>query len=528
LTSAEHVPRPPWALALTGVVLACAFALPAVYLVILVAGSADVALGALWRDRTLELLLRSVGLAAAVTASAVLIAIPAAWLTARTDLPGRRFWAVALALPLVIPSYIGAYTYVAALGPRGMLQDGLAGSLGIERLPDITGFFGAWLVLTLFTFPLVMLPVRATLQRADPSLEEAATGMGRSPLEVFRTVVFPQLNPSVWAGSVLVALYVLSDFGAVSIMRFRSFTLDIHTAYGATFDRTGAATLALVLVALMLLILWSGGRLQRGRVLHRSGPGATRPPVVHRLGRWRMPALAFCGSIVLVALVIPVAVLVRWSTTAASGSADWQRVAEASLNSVSTAGVTAAIAALCAFPVAYLAIRYRGRLSQATENLSFTSYAMPGIVVALSLVFFGTRVFPALYQTRTMLIFAFVILFVPLAIIAIRSSLMQVSPRLTEVARGFGRSPSAAFVTVTLPLTRVGVVTAAALVGLTALKELPATLILAPIGFSTLATEVWQSSRVAFFEQAAIPSLVLLLVSAVPLYLLLGRAQWQR
>jgi iron(III) transport system permease protein len=263
-------------------------------------------------------------------------------------------------------------------------------------------------------------------------------------------------------------------------------------------------------------------------VLYRSGPGTARPGALHRLGRWRFPALAFCGSIVTLALVIPVTVLVRWSTSAVSGSADWQRIAEASANSVSAAGVTAVVAAVCAFPVAYLAIRHRGRLSRATESLSFTSYAMPGIVVALSLVFFGTRVFPSLYQTRTMLIFAFVILFVPLAITAISASLMQVSPRLTEVARGFGRSPAAAFATVTVPLTRVGVVSAAALVGLTALKELPATLILAPIGFSTLATEVWQSSRVAFFEQAAIPALLLLLVSAVPLYFLLGRAQWQR
>jgi iron(III) transport system permease protein len=496
--------------------------------VILVAGSADLALETIWRDRTLELLLRSLGLAAAVTAAAILIAVPAAWLTSRTDLPGRRFWAVALALPLVIPSYIGAYTFIAALGPRGMLQELLSGPLGIERLPDITGFFGAWLVLTLFTFPLVMLPVRAALQRTDPSLEEAAIGMGRSRGEVFRTIVFPQTKPALWAGSLLVSLYVLSDFGAVSIMRFRSFTLDIHSAYGASFNRTGAATLALILVALMLVILWTGGRVQRRRTLYRSGPGAARTGHRHELGRWRIPALAFCGSIVAVALVLPVTVLLRWSTTAVAADADWSGILEASANSVSAAGVTALVAAVCAFPVAYLAVRHRGRLAHVTESLSFTSYAMPGIVVALSLVFFGTRVFPALYQTRTMLVFAFVILFVPLAITAIRASLLLVSPRLTEVARGLGRSPFSAFSTVTVPLTRAGVVSAAALVGLTALKELPATLILAPIGFDTLATEVWQSSRVAFYEQAAIPALILILVSAIPLYFLLGRARWQR
>lgn len=488
----------------------------------------EAALDALLQERTARLLLRSLGLAAAVTVSAILIALPAAWITARSDIAGRRLWAVALALPLVIPSYIGAYAYIAALGPRGMLQGSLGSSLGIERLPDITGFFGAWLVLTLFTYPLVMLPVRAMLLRSDPSLEEAARSMGRGPRNIFMTITVPQAAPAIGAGALLVSLYVLSDFGAVSIMQFNSFTLDIHTAYGASFDRTGAASLALLLVGVMVAILWAESRFQRRRSHYRSGPGVARRAEALGLGRWRAPALLFCGSVVTAALLLPLVVLIRWTFSAVGGGTESPAVFEAAVNSLTIAGAAAIACTVSAVPISYLLVRHRGSLAVAIERLSFTGYALPGIVVALSLVFFGTRLVPALYQTEVMLVFAFVVLFVPMAITVIRSSLAQVSPRLNEAARSLGRSPISSFGTVTLPLIRMGIVSALALVCLTALKELPATLILSPIGFSTLATEVWQSSRVAFFERGAVPALILIGASVGPLYLLLARDRWSR
>ena len=137
----------------------------------------------------------------------------------------------------MIPSYVGAYLFVAALGPNGMLAD----ALGVDQLPSIYGFSGSWLVLTLFTYPLVLLPVRATLRRIDPQLEDAARAMGRGPIETFRTVVMPQLWPAIAVGGLLVALFVMSDFGAVSIMRFDSFTREIYISYKSSFDRTATA-----------------------------------------------------------------------------------------------------------------------------------------------------------------------------------------------------------------------------------------------------------------------------------------------
>ena len=511
-------------LALAGALVAAGALLPVAYLVVTVAGEGSDAIDEILSDRALALLGRSVGLAAAVTAAAIAIALPLSWLTVRTDLPGRRAWSVLCTLPLVIPSYIGAYLLVSALGPRGELARALEGPLGIERLPSIYGFAGAWLVLTLFTFPLVLLPLQAVLRRLDPALEEAARSMGRTPWTTYRTIVLPQLRPAVAAGGLLVALYALSDFGAVSILRFDSFTRVIYTSYRSSFDRVGAASLATLLVAVTLLVLWLDVRTRRGAGSYqRGGPGAARRAAPVALGRWRWPALGFCGAVVTTALVLPVGMLVFWTTKALSGDVDAGAIATAAGHSLLAAVLAAAAAAACAIPVALLAARHPGRLSRLIESASYAGHALPGIVVALALVFFGTRAVIGLYQTLAMLVIALVVLFLPQAVGAARASLLQVPPRMEEAGRSLGRSPLAVFFTITAPLARGGVLAGAALVFLTAVKELPATLILAPIGFDTLATEIWQETGVGSYEAGAIPSLVLLAISAVPLAVLAAR-----
>ena len=350
--------------------------LPAVYLAIAVADEPAAAWEAIWRSRTAELALRSLGLTLAVTASAVALALPLAWLTVRTDLPGRRVWATLTTLPLVIPSYIGAYLFVAALGPKGALQD-LLEPLGVDRIPSIYGFPGAWLVLTLFTYPLVLITVRGALARIDPQLEEAARGMGRSQGAVFRSVVLPQLYPAIAAGALLVALYVLSDFGAVSLLRFDSFTREIYVSYNASFDRTAAAALGALLVALTVGVLVLYGRARR-RLVHRVGPGAARRPRALALGRWRWPALAFCAAITLVALVLPVTVLVYWASKSISTGIEASALLSHAGNSLLAAGAAALFGGGCAVVVAMLAVRHRGPLASLVERLSFSGYALPG------------------------------------------------------------------------------------------------------------------------------------------------------
>lgn len=516
--------RLPPSLLAAALLVAAAVALPGAYLLIVVLGDAGAAFEALWERRTLELLLRSLGLAAAVAAGATALALPLAWLTVRSDLPGRRTWAVLTVLPFVVPSYIGAYLFVAAFGPRGLLQQALADPLGIERLPSIYGFGGAFVVLTLFTYPLVLLPARAALRRLDPALEEAARGMGAGAWRIARTVILPQLVPAIGAGALLVALYTLSEFGAVSILRFDSFTRVIHQSYRASFDRTGAAALAFLLVLLMVGLLVLEARVRRRGGYHRAAPGSLRPAAPAPLGRWKWPAVAFLVALVAITLVLPVAVLVAWAWPDPGETVDSAGLGEAARNSLLTAGLAAAIAVLVALPAARLGARHAGRrVVRAVDGAHHAGYALPHLVVALALVFFGIRVVPWAYQTLGMAVFALVVLFVPLALGAMRASLLQVPPSLEEAARGMGRGPLAIAWTVLAPLTRAGILAGAALVFLTAIKELPAMLLLAPTGFDTLATQLWQQTTLGVYERAALPALVLLLVSVPPLALLMGR-----
>ena len=512
------VRRPPPLLFGLGGAVALAAALPALYLVVVVIGERDIAADAVFTSRSLGLVVRSVGLAAAVTAGAIAVAVPLAWLTVRSDLPGRRGWATLATLPLVMPSYIAAYVFVAVLRPKGFLQELLA-PFGVTELPPIYGFVGAWLVLTLCTYPLVLIPLRAALRRLDPSLEEAARVMGRSPLQVFRTVVLPQLAPAIGAGGVLVALYVLSDFGAVAILRFDSFTREIYIAFQSA-QRTEAAALGMVLVAVMVILFAVYTRVRGARALHRTSPGTQRPPAPVRLGRWRWPALAFCSGVVAITLVVPIGVLGYWATRDLSTGLDAGSIAANAGHSLLAASCAAGAAALAAIVVAVLSVRFPGYATRAIERVGYAGYALPGIVVALALVFFGTRVALPLYQTLAMLVFALSIHYLPLAVGPISGALLQVPPRLEEAARGLGRTPLQVFRTITRPLVTSGVLAGAALVFLHALKELPATLLLAPIGFDTLATDIFRQTTTGFYEAGAIPALILLLIAAPPLYLL--------
>ncbi len=511
-------------LGLTAALIGAAVSLPAIYLLIVVAGDLSVAWDAIARDRTLWLLWRSLLLAVAVGVGAAAVAVPLAWLTVRTDLPGRRIWAVLVLLPFVVPSYIGAYLLVSALGPRGVLAREVFEPLGIERIPSIYGFWGAFGVLVAFTYPLVLLPVRAALRRMDPSLEEAARGMGAGPGRVARTVVLPQLVPAIGAGSLLAVLYAMSDFGAVSILRYDSFTRAIYINQKASFERVGAAALGLVLIVVMVLLIWAESRVRRRAVYHRVAPGAGRGAPTVRLGRWRWPALGFCGLVVGVTLVIPVAVLIWWAGHAAAGDAmDWGRFADALGNSMLTAGLAAAIAVVAAAPVARLGARHAGRATRAVEAAHHSGYALPHLVVALSLVFFGIRVVPWAYQSLGMAVFALVVIYVPLALASLRASMLQVPPTVEEAARGLGRGPVGVTLSITAPLVRPGILAGATLVYIAAIKELPSMLLLAPTGFRTMATEIWALTNLSAFEAAAVPSLVLLAVSAPVLALFLGR-----
>ena len=507
----------PLGLAAPAVVAVAAVLLPLVYLVLRASTAGRDAWGVL-DTQTARLVLDTGILVAGVVAAAAAVGVSLAWLVTRTDLPGRRFWAVAAALPLVIPSYVAALALLGALGPRGLLQGLLERAFGVERLPEIYGYPGALLSLTLSTYPYVYLLAAAALQRMDPSLEEAGRSLGRTRAAVFRSVTLPALRPAVAAGSLLVALYVLSDFGAVSLMQYPALTRAIYLQYQALFDRDPAAVLALVLVVLTAIVLAAESRFRRRARYHRSAPGAARRAARVPLGRWRWPALAFCTVFVGVFLALPVGVLAHWAVQGIELGRPLEVAWRAALNSLVAASLAAGVAAVAALPIAVLSQRHRARWARSLERLAFTANALPGIVVALSLVFFAARYGGRLYQTLSVLVFAYVVRFLPQAVAATGAALRTVDPRVEEAARGLGRRPLNVLATVTVPLVRPGLLAGAALVFLSAMKELPATLLLKPIGFETLATEIWTATNVAAYSEAAPSALLLLLVSAPFLY----------
>lgn len=462
----------------------------------------------LWRTRTLELLVNSLGLAGAVTGSCLLLGVATAWLLTRTDLPAARFWLVASALPLAVPSYVAAYGWVAAS-------------------PGLHGFVPAWLLLTVVSTPYVTLPVAAAIRAADPALEEVARSLGRNPFQAWREGLVPQIAPAAGAGGLLVTLYVLSDFGAVSMLRFEVFTFAISRQYSSYIGRSQAVVLALVLVGLALAVVWTERRLRGRAVRWRVGQGAKRQAEPLVLGVWKVPALVLLAAVPLAAVALPAVALFSRLADGTSRALDKVELGAAITATCVLAGAGALLATALAFPIGMLGARFRGRMTSLLETLGFTGHALPGIVVGLSLVFLSLNVVPQLYQGAFMLVFAYAVLFLPKAIGSIRSSVGQVPPVLDDVARSLGRSRVRATTGVTVRLASPGIAAGSLLVALTAMKELPATLLLRPTGIDTLATEIWSRTAAAAYGAAAPYALALVVVASIPAFLLSRPTSWK-
>lgn len=515
--------RIPPALIASGIAVACLTSIPIVYLLLRTFGMDAAAIADALKADVGLLVFRTLSLGVAVTISSVAIGVAAAWLTSRTDLPARKLWAVLLSLPLVIPSYLAGFVFISALGPKGALQKWLE-PFGVTQLPSFYGFFGAWLVLTLIAYPYVMLTVRAALMGLDPSLDEAAATLGDSGRKRTRRIVIPQLRPSIISGALLVMLYVIHDFGAVSLMRYDTFTRAIYTSYQGSFDRDRAALLSLVLVLIALIIVSLEARTRRRVSYYRVHSGSRKAPYIEALGKWRIPAAWVCAFVVGLAVVLPLVVCSYWLIVGLrSGQVESFAPLAAAWGSLLASGTGTALCLLAAVPVALLTARYKGIVPTMADRVAFSSYALPGVVVALSLVFFGTRATPWMYQTLAMLGFAYMLLFMPQAVRAIHSSLVQVNPSVFEAALTLGRNRAGALGSIVMPLARPGLAAGGALVFLTIMKELPATLILAPPGFSTLATRVWGATAAASFAAAAAPAILLVILSSVPLGAMLAR-----
>lgn len=493
--------------------------IPVIYLFLRSISAAPRAIPHLISFRTATIISNSVVLALLVTLGSLAIALPLAWLTSRTDLPYRRTWLVLSTLPLVFPSYVGSFAIIAMLGPRGLLFQWLS-KLGEITLPSIYGLPGAFWTLTIFTYPYLLLSIHNGFRRLDPAVEEAARNLGLTSWKSFWRVTIPALRPAIISGALLVSLYVLSDFGAVSMLRFNTFTMAIYLQYTSSLDRSLAALLTLILVTLTIMLLFAAQHFQ-GRMVTQSGHRTSRPSANVKLGRWKLVAVLFCIIVVGNALIVPTAIVTYWLVRGIMAGETLLPVWQATINSMQ-AGILAALTCIVlSLPVAYLTARYQSRFSFFVGQSVYVGYGLPGIAVAISLVFFGANYMVWLYQSLAMLIFAYVVRFMPQSVGTIRTTLIQTSPRIEEASRNLGYGRWGTVRHVLLPLLSPGIMTGGALVFLTTVKELPVTLLLRPTGFNTLATQIWSATEEAFFARAAAPALILLVVSALSIGIVL-------
>jgi iron(III) transport system permease protein len=496
--------RPPLGLLLAGAAVAAVALIPLGFVLVyaISIGPAE-AWDLLVRPRIGTLLWNTARLLACSIALSIVIGLACAWLVERTDLPLRRLWHLLLAAPLAVPAFVTGFGWV-------------------SLTHDVQTFRGAVMIVTLSYFPLVYLPVSAMLRGLDPALEETAQSLGYGPLRSYTLVVVPQLRPAILGGSLLVGLHLLAEFGALQMLRFPTFTTAIYDQYRSSFNGPAANMIASVLVLCCLGLLVTELRLRGHRRYARSARGAPRSAPRRRLGRWTAPALCLPAGIVVLALGVPIGSAVHWAVVGSSTEFPLDELGSAFGSTLVLGLAGASATTLMALPVAWLAVRYRGPHSTLVERSTYFANALPGIVVALALVTVSIRVVKPAYQTSGLLVLAYAIMFLPRAVVSVRSALEQAPPLLDDVAASLGHGPLATARRVTLPLILPGIGAGAALVFLSVVTELTATLLLAPIGTATLATQFWANSSSVQYGAAA-PYALLMVAISLPATFVLSR-----
>jgi iron(III) transport system permease protein len=455
------------------------------------------------RPRVGELLFNTVALIVVTVPLCVVIGVGVAWLVERTDLPGRGFWRPLFVAPLAVPAFVNSYAWVGVI-------------------PSLHGLSAGVLVSTLSYFPFMYLPVAATLRRLDPAVEESARALGSDSAGVFFRVVLPQLRLAILGGSLLIGVHLLAEFGAFAMVRFDTFTVAIFQQFQVTFDGAAGSMLAGVLVLLCLVLLVAEAMARGSARFARIGAGAPRAATPVRLGRNTIPAQAGLVALTVLALGVPVWTILRWLWI--GGAQVWVLgdIGTALGQTIGLAALAALLTTMLAFPVAWVAVRSSGVLARTVEGANYVTSSLPGIVTALALVTVTIHVARPLYQSVALIVFAYVLLFMPRALVNVRAGLAQVPPSLEEASRSLGSSPTATFLRVTLRLTAPATAAGASLVFVSVATELTATLLLAPTGTRTLSMRFWSFSSELDYAAAA-PYALVLVVLAIPVTLVLFR-----
>ena len=484
-------------------------------------------------DYVLNSLLLMIG----VGAGTFVLGVGAAWLTTAYHFPGRRLLSWALLLPMAMPAYIIAYTYTGLLdfsGPvQSLLREAFGWRYGDYWFPEIRSLGGAVCMLSLVLYPYVYLLTRVAFMEQSAAILEASRSLGRSARQTFFAVALPMARPAIVAGVSLALMETLADFGTVDYFGVSAFTTGIfRTWYGLGELTTAAQLSALLLVFVLVLIVLE--RLSRARMRFH-GTSSRRASRIRLSGWQRWGATAILTALVAVGFLLPALQLALWSAER------WQTAVDAGfLSLVTNSFLLASLASACCLLVALL-LGYGkrlspGRLEQASVRVAGMGYAVPGTVIAvgvlipfawldnridaLAMAWFDTSTGLLLSGTLAALVFAYVVRFLSVSLQSVESGLARIRPALVESARTLGATGFSTLRRVHLPMLRGSLLTALLLVFVDVLKELPATLILRPFNFNTLAVRTYELASDERLVDAATPALAIVLIGLLPVILL--------
>ena len=517
----HSVARP---LAGTASLIALLAAIPLIFVVYKSSGLTLVKWRGLWQSRIPELFANTLSLSVLVAIGCLILGVSAAWLVARRDFKGRRVISWLLILPLAIPTYVFAHIYTVITADDGWL--GQIWLVFFDQPLDIFNIWGTALVLILAGFSYVFLLVRIALMDANSSLEEAARIQGASPLAVFWHVSLPLIRPAIAAAMAIVVLHTLSDFGAVSMLRFQTFTLSIYLQLSGRLDYEAAAALSLILVALSFTFIIVE-RFFRRRARYFS-QAQSRHHIPRKASKGELFIIWFwLGLICLFAFIVPLLWMLQWSWQAIISGAIDGRFWGYTFNSLTVAVLAATVAMIIALPVGLFHTRAKSWLSSTCLYFSSVGFVLPGPVVALGIISFAIFALPALYGGLTLLVLALVIRFLPLAIQSQEAAMQQLTPSIEQAGRVLGAGPLENLKRVILPMIRGGMASAWVLVFIDAIKELPATLLLRPVGFDTLPVRIWIEASEEMLELAA-PAALIIVIATLPAIWLMTRTSVNR
>jgi iron(III) transport system permease protein len=518
--------RPPklvWAFAIGVAVITL---IPAIYTVIRALGASGTSVLPPW-PLFLQLVTNTVLLAVASAILSGVIGVTQALLIERSQLRGRTVWRIVAALPLAIPPYVLSICMLALLRPRGLVERWLVerelAAFGDIPFAAIFGLPGSTVVLAFCLSPYIYLPVAAVLRQGSNHLSEIAQISGASTWYRLRHVTLPLVAPAAGGGMLLVMLYALADFGVPALLRLPTFSTAIYGRFTGQIDREGAALLSLPLIVatlgLIVLEEWLAGR--GGAQINRSW----RPRLVRQLGWWQAGAQLLLGTLSVIALVAPLGTLLYWSWLPLSPSEQasliaWPKLISIGANNIAFVALVATLTTVLAITPALL-LRRGGKIGVVVARLSQAGYALPGVVVALSIVLLVNQGAVWLAGGLVPLVLAYIIRFLPQAVQSLDAAFEQIAPSIEEVGRSLGQSALRVLYRIVMPLAAPGLRASWALLFLSMLKELPATLLLRPAGFDTLAVRIWMPASDGFYTAAAAPALLLIVGALVPVALVL-------